>query len=74
MFELGLIAAFMVGFLLCWRPSRIAIGSLLVLGFVLSDPLHPAALFLIAVFIFGLVREWRRIDAASLGEEPAAEA
>lgn len=73
MFELGLVVAFTVGFLLCWRPSRIAIGSLLVLGFILSDPLRPAALLLIAVFLFGLVREWRRGAAAGLAEEPAAE-
>lgn len=64
---------FVFGFLLCWRPSRMAIGGLLVLGFVLSDPLAPAALFLIACFVFGLVREWRRADAASLAEEPVAE-
>ncbi|MDE0109574.1 MAG: hypothetical protein OXN96_17325 [Bryobacterales bacterium] len=64
---------FIVGFLLFWRPSRIAIGYLLVLGIVLSDPLSPLALCLIAGFLLGIAWEWLRTDAAGLGEEPAAE-
>lgn len=68
----GFFVAYMVGFLLCWRTSRIVIGCLLALGIVLSDPLSPLALCLIAGFSFGFVREWLRINTAGLGE-PAAE-
>lgn len=67
MAALGFIVAYMVGFLLCWRQSRIVIGWLLALSIVLSDPLSPLALCLIAGFSFGVVWEWLRMDTAGLG-------
>lgn len=39
MFELGLVASFIVGFLLCWRPARTAIWLFLAYAWLRSDPL-----------------------------------